>query len=746
MKVRTVLGILFLALAAQFAVAQPGDIDSLKARIQRSDGTSRIDAYQQLIINLWLNYPDTAMRYAREAIAYARQHGNVRDQSIAIRLVGGVHVYIGNYDSALWYSRRSYELSLTSGDSVLIASAMNNIGFTYYHLGSYPNALEYLLKSLDMKLRIRQNYGLGQTYNNLGLVYDKLKDYANARDNFNNAIRVSERLSDYNIRLYSFNNLGYTSLHENNDSLAMRYFRKALEASHHVNNKNWVATSYCGMADTYVRMEQLDSAQTWLQRSFALRKTINDRRGLAEIFYVWGKLCFRRNRINEAFQYVRRSQTLARDRGMRERRLDNLAFLTELHRVTGRNDSALYYQSSFLALRDSLIAENSTRDIAQVQMNVRDEENRRVLEAKERQLRGRTELAYLLLAIAVVGAAFFFLLYRSYRRQKRLSTELNKNALEIISRNKEIQEQKLVLMDSYKELEKAKIKIQDQNQELASLNVQLQNIVMLQTKELELTNHELKIANLELDNFIYRSSHDIKGPLVRLLGLCHVALIDVEDTSAREYITMFYDTAKHLNDLFDRLKIVSDINNVSLRSEYISTRAMVENVIVRLKTVRGSENVDIILDIRDDASLYSDPFLMETIIFDLAENAIRFQDQSRQATKFLKVSAYAEDSRFFMSFVDNGIGIRESERETIFQMFSRAALEHQTIGLGLYIVKQCVERLQGTIMLIPNANGFTEFRIVLPNNRQIFMDGVGETHALPRHSLNQNDRPAAGFR
>src|SRR5260370_37132255 len=96
------------------------------------------------------------------------------------------------------------------------------------------------------------------------------------------------------------------------------------------------------------------------------------------------------------------------------------------------------------------------------------------------------------------------------------------------------------------------------------MNEHLLSTVDIRTKELEQANMEIKMVSLELDNFIYKSSHDIKGPLARLLGICHVAMLDVQDEKSRRYFEMLNQTSQLLNDIFNKLQTVSDITTKNI--------------------------------------------------------------------------------------------------------------------------------------------------------------------------------------
>ncbi|MBI3482244.1 MAG: HAMP domain-containing histidine kinase, partial [Bacteroidetes bacterium] len=247
---------------------------------------------------------------------------------------------------------------------------------------------------------------------------------------------------------------------------------------------------------------------------------------------------------------------------------------------------------------------------------------------------------------------------------------------------------------------------------LEGFNRDLMATVDSRTKELEQANRELKALNHEMDDFIYKSSHDMKGPLVRLLGICHVALMDVEEKKAREYFDLLKTTSLQLNDIFDRLKTVVRINNIEMRKEKIYFDLIVEKIRNRLKSVPGYFEISFDVKIEDNFDFYSDEFLIETIFFNMMENAVKFQKNPGE-NNFIKIRV-KKKSKILISFADNGIGIKESEREHLFEMFSKAALEHHNVGLGLYIVKQSLKKLGGTIKLERREDSITKFVLKLP--------------------------------
>jgi len=148
--------LVLLCFASIFGHGQQSAIDSLRKALAEAPADKKIDAYQAIIIKLWLNHPDSAMVYAQQAVEFSNSM-DVRTKAIATRLVGGVYFYQDKYDSAIKTNYRALRFSEQTNDSSLIASAINNLGLAFHKLGSYPEALHYLLRALNLKIRIKQN-------------------------------------------------------------------------------------------------------------------------------------------------------------------------------------------------------------------------------------------------------------------------------------------------------------------------------------------------------------------------------------------------------------------------------------------------------------------------------------------------------------------------------------------------------------------------------------------------------------
>lgn len=687
------------------------EVDSLLMRLNKATIPERIDVLHALVVENWLNYPDQAMDFAREAYDLSLQINDEIRIAASLRFIGGVHYYKGNFDSVLHYCQRSLTIALEKRDSILINNALNNIGVAYYNLGSYQNALENLLRSLNIKLAIGEVYGWSLTLNNIGLVYSKLKDYERAREYYFRGLEVAQKYDQPNLILYSQNNIGTTYLMEGNLDAAADYFQRSLELN--VDNKNWTAVTYSGLGQVYQARGDFATSRYYFRKSLDLRQEIGEQNGVSEIYYHYGKEAQRRGNYDSALQLLDKSQQIASEIGSKERMFENYTLYVELYRQLGQMETAFQFQSRLLELRDTLFNENLAHNLASIHLRLQEEESQKLLKNKELQLsKNRRFNIFLILVVVLVVSLAGFVFY-AYRRHRKLNHLLGERNAEILSQKEEIEAQKEHLVLKNLQLEQAHKLITEQNEKLEKYNEQLRDKVDQRTVELELRNRELRLANLELDNFLYKSSHDIKGPLATLMGICNVALLDVKDQQALNYLTMLADTAHGLNDILARLKTISDINSQELSFKRIEVPRLIDKCVKQMENIEGSDNFNIQHNVAQNVQLISDPMLIDLIFFNMIQNAVKFQD-NQSDDRFLKIDVQKEADKIVIHFLDNGIGIDEEDVHDIFQMFSKTALRHQTLGLGLYIVKQCVQRLGGEIMLLNDNDQYTHFRVVLP--------------------------------
>lgn len=228
-------------------------------------------------------------------------------------------------------------------------------------------------------------------------------------------------------------------------------------------------------------------------------------------------------------------------------------------------------------------------------------------------------------------------------------------------------------------------------------------------------NQELVKINKELDSFVYSVSHNLRAPLMSVLGLINLVQIENEknDQGLGHYFTMMQTS---IHKLDDTLKEILDYSR-NARSEVsvgpVDLERIIEDSFERLRYVEGSEQISKEVTVEGSMPLHSDAYRLSVILNNLVSNAIKYRDENKASKVTIHASVTATQAE--ITFSDNGIGIPEEFLPKIFDMFFRATERSEGAGLGLYIVKETIDKLYGTIQVNSSPNEGTTFYIKVPN-------------------------------
>ena len=272
-------------------------------------------------------------------------------------------------------------------------------------------------------------------------------------------------------------------------------------------------------------------------------------------------------------------------------------------------------------------------------------------------------------------------------------------------------EEKLIDKLEYKVHERTKV-IEEQKEELERTNANLENRVTERTKNLHKTNQEL-------DRFVYSMSHDIRAPLASVQGLIDVIRIDPENKE--KYIDLIEDSILQLDAFIGDILEYSKNTRKEIEYSKIDITSLIESVITGLKYMKGAEKVELIKKISIEEPIVSDKMRLFVLLRNFISNSIKYQNE-QIGNPHLKITVGADKSRIMLKFEDNGIGIQEEHLDHIYDMFYRANENSKGSGLGLYIVKETVEAMNGEVNVKSDLNNGTTFIVELPNNKLLISE------------------------
>ncbi|UZR98107.1 sensor histidine kinase [Chondrinema litorale] len=270
----------------------------------------------------------------------------------------------------------------------------------------------------------------------------------------------------------------------------------------------------------------------------------------------------------------------------------------------------------------------------------------------------------------------------------------------IKEQNEEIQAQSEELEESYKEISKI-----NENLEV----------------KVEARTADLKKSNQELDNFVYRVSHDIRAPLSSVMGLVKLMEIEVDPIKLKEYLQMTDTSIRKLDGFVRDILDYSRNSRVAVKVEEIDFAHIIANTLEDLQYMQNAAKLEVIKEYEFEEQFYNDSSRINTIFRNLLSNAIKYQNPKKE-NPFLLIKVVVKNSMANIEIKDNGIGISEEYLEKVFEMFFRASEISVGSGIGLYIVKEAIDKLGGKISLESEFNKGTTFSLTLPNLLNIGSD------------------------
>jgi signal transduction histidine kinase len=244
------------------------------------------------------------------------------------------------------------------------------------------------------------------------------------------------------------------------------------------------------------------------------------------------------------------------------------------------------------------------------------------------------------------------------------------------------------------------------------MNNVLEQIVKKRTSQIEEKNKLLEIKSEELNLFLYSASHDLKGPLKTIEGLCNLGLYD-EAAPSKDLFNLIKKKLHNLESNISDLNSVTKIQNQDLPFIEIDFDLLHQDIVERFIDHATFTNVSIDFKNKLAEPFISDSFSIKSIYQNIFENALKYRDKSRNLLLEIHIEDYSDYIKII--FKDNGLGIPEKILPKIFNMFYRGNNESKDdTGLGLYIVKKAILKLSGTIDVVSKEGVGTTFEINLP--------------------------------
>ncbi len=255
-----------------------------------------------------------------------------------------------------------------------------------------------------------------------------------------------------------------------------------------------------------------------------------------------------------------------------------------------------------------------------------------------------------------------------------------------------------------------KVRFEDSDEQLFLLGI-ARDITRKKAVEKDLLE-----ANAELEEFAYRTSHDLRSPIISSIALLQLAENRIEEKKlddAKQGLEHALQSLDQLKKLIDDILDLTVVRNKDEPFEKIDIHELIGNCLNKMSNLEGYDHITIETDYRFDGLLVSKNLRLAMIVENLISNAIKYHDPEKD-NPHIRVETYSDEKDFYLIVADNGLGIPEKQRKNLFKMFQRFHPKTSYgSGLGLYLLKKSADHI-GAEIEYRDVKGETTFMLTIP--------------------------------
>ncbi|MDX2190802.1 MAG: tetratricopeptide repeat-containing sensor histidine kinase [Bacteroidota bacterium] len=566
-------------------------------------------------------------------------------------------------------AQQAYDLSEKSKYEYGKAEALRRIGIYYMFKSDFPNALDNILKSLRIAEKIDDKKTISKCLMNLGGIYYDYGELNLALNYFNKSLKIAKQINDKKSIAGCLTNSAnvYTDLGDY--KAAIENYKKALNINNELQDKQGQSIALSNIGNVYFYQKQYSAAEKYYQQCLKIKESINDIEGMIICYNNLGNLYMQTNQLNKAIESSSLSLEMARNVKSKDDIHRASLALASVYKKLGDFKTALAYHELATIMKDSIFNDSRNKEIGKLEAKF-------ALEKKEAQIKLLKK-------------------DKALEEEKAKQTLLNRNLI-IVG----------IVLISFIVISLVQ---QRNNRRIRKFNQQL----MTQNKEIQAKSEALAIANEELDNFVYRSSHDLKAPLTSVLGLINITKSESTEDGLKLYLVKMQESIDRLMLVLKDLSNYSRNSRLQVTHETIDFNKLITKVLDDLKFLPNYNNVKINYTIEGSGMYISDPLRIHILLNNLISNAITHNDFSK-SNPYVNVHITYTETKAIIKIEDNGEGIPDEYHNKIYDMFFKGSNNSQGSGLGLYIVKGVIKKLQGHISFITRSGEGTTFVVEVP--------------------------------
>jgi signal transduction histidine kinase len=550
------------------------------------------------------------------------------------------------------------EKNKQNGDIKEATRYLNEAAIVRWEEKNYSDAIDYFTRSLQLNKQINNESGIDKINSNLGMIYSDMQNFEKSLAYFQQSLEYRKK---HDLKFESVSTYVNISVVLNNlkrHSLAAQNLEEALKLATELNDAQQMKSCYGMLAETYEKAG--DEAKTI--HYFSLYRTFHE--------------MIQRNKESGFKQEIEKTrlEALLKEAEAKNKELE---LQVQKKQLAEASRELVAVNKDAKSLMDSL----SNSELAVALLKRQNEVKELVIKEDKTKLENQYIISVLSASGLILVLLVLGMLYRNFKHKK-----------------------------STNEL------LRSQNEEITSLNDNLDEIVKERTHKLEMTLERLKKRNALLSQFSWTVSHNLRGPISSILGID--SILNKKDLSDPNNVAAIDHMSKATKNLDSVVRDLSDILNMYNQEELdiikVSIPEVFSSVTASLHGEISEANTKIITEYNGISSVSGVRAFIESILYNLVSNAIKYRDLDRKL--LVSIKAVRLGNQVCISVSDNGIGfdIERINPEKLFGLYQRFNLDRPGKGVGLFLVKSQTEALDGHVELDSELGKGTTVRVFLP--------------------------------
>lgn len=579
---------------------------------------------------------------------------NVADSHLKL---GSVYRYLTDFQNAIQRYEKGLALFRELQDASGTAMALNNLGNVHYSLADYARALQCYQESLSLYLSLGDDAGIASTFANLALIYERLGDYVNALQLNQESLAIRENLGDKKGVSVSLNNIGMVYEKLSDFPNAISSHEQSLKLKRELGDLYGISQSLNNLGNAREKMGERERALACYEESLAIQKSINDKQGIAYSLNNIGHIHETLSQFQDAVRYY--------DEG-----LSIFQFIGDKYGVA----------NSLIGLGKVLI---HLKAFSEAEQKLNDA----LLLCEEIGLKEERYVAYETLSLLYAEKGDFQNAFEAYKQFHRAKEE-------VFNQEKE---QRLATLQVRFETEQARkdSELQKKEAELFRLKtVELADAL----KEVQLQKERAEEANKLKTELLGIAAHDLKNPLQSIMGFADLIAEKIDDkASVLAYNNIIKRSSERMFNIVSSLlkNLRYDETQLTLNAAPADVGEVLRLVLEHNLSLMERKSLRLSAQIEPNCVARIDLAYMSEAFDNLISNAIKYSPYGKR----IVVSLQRLSDSIRLAVQDEGQGLTEEDLSKLFVQFQPLSAKptggESSTGLGLYIVKQIVEKHGG---------------------------------------------------